>query len=370
MFLDRRPDAGPGLHALIIGVGHHPFLTGDHLRHAGPTDAGTAPASALRFLDCLLARGVGNWARPVATVDVLLSPVRELVSPDGRSVAVEEPTRRNVQAAFDQWLERCESHPDNIAVLYFSGLGVQTGQQVLLTSDFAASEDDPFRGAFAFDTSRDGLLTRLPSTQCLFVDAGWLRLGDEVIRRRGRGAEPLIAPGPFAERKCRHDLTLRAPQLPDTGAPLSPFTSALIKALEGVAATEDPETGDWVLSTASISQAMTVLVQRELGKAGTGRAVPGAEIFEPAVLRRLLVHPQVEGELRWKVTTSGRVRCVPRLRTGAAQEFWGSIEGPQCFSGPAGHYVAKVDSFPGVGELAERPLLALPPAAEILVGSA
>ncbi|GAA4604740.1 hypothetical protein BJY16_005124 [Actinoplanes octamycinicus] len=372
MFLDRRRGAEPGIHALIIGIGHYPFLTGNHLRYDGSADLRSAPVSALRFLDCLLDDAAGPWSRPVSTVDVLLSPVRELVDPDGVAVPVADPTRRNIQAAFDGWLDRCRSDPDNVAVLYFCGHGVQTDEHILLASDFAESDNNPFLGSFAFDTSRDGLLTQLPRTQCLFVDACRVHLTEEVRRKRLLGAGPLIAPEDYAERLCRHDLTLRAPFLdefgaPDGEAPVSYFTAALVKALEGQAGEEDPDTGAWLVSNESISRAMTTLLQRELGEA-TGQAVEGARIYQPAVLRRLAAAPSTEVRVRWDPEiTSGVVRCTPRLPARPEHRSAASARQPWRFPAEAGHYVATAECDQGSYVAEQRPFLALPPTADVRV---
>ncbi len=376
LLLDRRESvgAGPGVHALIIGVGTYHHLSDNDFAFDGYTSLKSAPVSALRFLDCLLDTAVANWSQPVASVDVLLSPARTLISPDGESVEIIDPTRQNTQKAFDAWLKRCESHPENIAVLYFCGHGVQAGRQILLSSDFAASrENNPFLTAIDFDTSRDGMLTRLPPTQCVFVDACRVPLTEAIMTVAPTDAPPLVRARSDARMQCRYDLTLRAPFLHEFGAPPDPdgsvsyFTAALVKALEGQAAERDLNTGEWVVSNESVSIAMTRLLQREHA-GGTGHAVGGSLPLERTVLRWLAVPPPTDFIVRWEAAIrTGKVKCLPSPPVRSGYEIDASGEQPWEFTAQAGGYLATAECDHGSYVAEDLSFVALPPAVELTV---
>lgn len=135
---------GPKTHALVIGVSRY-----DHVPDAAdPNDptllgikqAETPAASAFRFAQWL--RNEYNPpASKLANVWLLLSAsVKErqdavLAAADD---VVIEPTRDNVQAGLKAWIDACTNDPDDVAVLYVSGHGVQNSSEgsVVLLQDF------------------------------------------------------------------------------------------------------------------------------------------------------------------------------------------------------------------------------------------
>jgi hypothetical protein len=132
--------AGPGLHALIIGVGFYPFLTQapNNQLEMGHLD-GPVP-TALRLAEFLLSLPPekGSLAAPLRSLRLLLSPspgdkARGLTPPAG----VLPATIGNIRLAAKQWRQNATSDDNNITLFYFAGHGIQRGpaEGVLLPED-------------------------------------------------------------------------------------------------------------------------------------------------------------------------------------------------------------------------------------------
>jgi hypothetical protein len=253
--------AGPATHALVIGVGAYPYLTGGDDADDGLIPAlsevgqlTSAAVSARAFADWLVSGRPDRWTAPLSTVDLLINGPGAATFPTTAQQG-DEPTINNIQGAFDRWLRRCEKNADNVAILYFCGHGVQSDQQILLASDFGQSSSAPFRGAFGFDTTRLGLMQRRPKTQCVIVDACRLVL-PEVWERMSVDASPLLSASVTTPLVCEYDLTLRAAPFEAARAPsnrVAYLTSAVLQAFDGQAATQD-EFGGWVVKTGKIAE--------------------------------------------------------------------------------------------------------------------
>lgn len=142
LFHDARRDE-PAMHALVIGVGSYPYLPGGPL--ADPREAFTfdgmrqltsPPRSALAFARLLVDGGTARWNVPAGSVDLLISSPDGDVPPGLPEPAPREPTIDRIREAFAAWLARCATHPENVAVLYFCGHGLQAESQLLLAGDF------------------------------------------------------------------------------------------------------------------------------------------------------------------------------------------------------------------------------------------
>jgi hypothetical protein len=137
---------GPGLHAFIVGVSDYP-----HLPEPDPATSHdcASPHFGLRKLAspalsaCRIARALKLWSQtltvPLATVRLLLaaSPAERL---EDHSLArkAARPNKKNFIKAAMYWREDVAVHPDNIALFYFGGHGVQRylNDQILLLEGF------------------------------------------------------------------------------------------------------------------------------------------------------------------------------------------------------------------------------------------
>lgn len=280
--------SGPAVHALVIGVGGYPYLSGSP--NADPRaqltfpDMGqltSPPRSALAFAQRLTQSAGGGWKVPPASVDLLISCKQGDSLPDLYGSAPRAATIDNIRGAFKEWLERCSAHQDNIAIFYFCGHGFQGDHQLLLASDFNRHSDEPFAQAFDFEKTRLALQQRPPRTQCFIIDAC-------RTDYYGAAALPLARPEPLSPGVCQNELTLRMPAYDEAlgrRESVSYLTRALLRALDGQAATTDEE-GTWVIRLAGIRQAIDLLLMEELGVSSLARGVE-ADMLGDTVLLRL-----------------------------------------------------------------------------------
>jgi Caspase domain len=300
LFFDAQKQ-GPGLHALVVSVGGYAHLqdgTGtvieDPLAYGNLGQLTSPPRSALAFAKWLQESKHDRWKAPLATMDLLISPAPGDPEPGGPGVTFKQATIDGIQTAFDDWKDRCGGDADNVAVFYFCGHGLQSEEQILLASDFGRYASNHFRGAFAFDSTRDGFLQSLPKTQCFFIDACREVTPGVVEILGGATAEPLMKPQAYKPRRCEHDLTLQSSApfesaFAPTGE-VSYFTTALLDAFKGGSALTN-EYGDWVVRTDGISSCIDELLQT-----ASGRRQPTAKgpALAPTVLYRLDGVPDVQ----------------------------------------------------------------------------
>jgi hypothetical protein len=307
-FNSKKP--GPGMHALVIGVGGYAHLadgTGteidDPLQYGNLGQLTSPPRSAFAFANWLRESNRDSWKAPLATIDVLISSAPNDPEPAGSGLTFQDATIDGIRGAFGDWKRRCGSDPDNIAMFYFCGHGLQSEEQILLASDFGRFADSHFTGAFAFDSTRSGFLQCPPKTQCFFIDACREVTPGVVEDLGGATAQPLMKPQAYKPRRCEHDLTLQASAPFELAfAPrddVSYFTTALIHALEGGAAMTD-EYGDWVIRTDGVTTCIDQLLQATSGRDQPTEKGPG---LTATVLYQLDKVPEVKLILE----------CDPRL---------------------------------------------------------
>jgi len=291
MFDSQQP--GPQTHVLIIGVGGYRHLAGhpvgppmrDPYAFGGLGQLTSPPRSALELIDLFVSSDPGSWRAPLGTVDALISP--HPADPEPRpGMHFAEPTMANIETAFDAWCERCDQYADNVAILYFCGHGIEGDEQYLLASDFGATEHRPWSNAIAIDSTIKGLWHNCAQTQCVFIDA--CREAPPVIGSMPRIDAPALAV--YDRDKERHNVydlvlkavatTERAFASPSTAAY---FTKALKRALEGAAAEEDDVSGEWLVTTASITAKIhDILAEEAPHRAPNPQPQPG----RPTMLRR------------------------------------------------------------------------------------
>lgn len=291
---------GPGMHALVIGVGGYPHLEGgtgavieDPQRYGNLGQLTSPPRSAFAFANWLRESDHSRWKAPLATIDLLISPAPGDWDPSGSGASFRSATIDDIQTAFDAWMRRCGGDADNVALFYFCGHGFQSEEQILLASDFGRYSTH-FKGAFALDSTRNGFLQCLPKTQCFFIDACREVAVGVVEDLGGATALPLMKPSGFKPRRCEHDLTLKSCAAFDAAfAPVdgvSYFTTALMDALTGGAASTD-ECGDWVIRTDRVPSCVDELLRAASGRGQPTEKGPG---LTATVLYRLEEAPAVK----------------------------------------------------------------------------
>lgn len=182
-------------HALVIGVGAYPHLLGGTLFATQPAAMTlglgqlTSSIAAAKAVTDWLLTAFANDARPLASIELLLSPgayepsgaaAERLGVSRGSSVRVETATLANIQAAFDRWLARC-NHDRRVdplgnafgdgAIFFFSGHGLEREVALLLPEDFGVEPNSPFAHAIDLTTTHRRMGQCNADLQCWFVDA-------------------------------------------------------------------------------------------------------------------------------------------------------------------------------------------------------
>lgn len=272
--IDRQLPAGsPGVHALVVGVGHY-----DDASVAGL--AGAAP-SALAFAEWLLTKQTLPGLA-LGSIDVLASqPSGAPVTWQGASLPA--PNCQALQDAVDGWHARAAGSPDNLAVFYFCGHGIELGGlQSLMLADLNLGSADPFGNAIAFDELVRGMDSCGARRQLFVIDAcrelpvGFNRWDDVV----GLGR-------PFVRFnfKARAALTPRthvvlqaasATQKAWAGEPRGWFTDALLAVLDGAAGDNrfSADEHQYPVNTRDIAPTIEFLVRNDFLGAPAGPQSP------------------------------------------------------------------------------------------------
>lgn len=183
LWLDRRAEVqGAGVHALVIGVSDYEFLPEPgqfpelNRITLGLTKVNISATAAVRVASWLKER---YWHPhcTMKTVRLLLSPsTKEKELPEVAAASATQPraTKDNVWQAMQDWQNDCRNHPEDIAILYVSGHGIQWGSKddaIVLLEDF--SKDQLFLN-WTLDVGKTlkGMSgSDMPQTQFYFVDA-------------------------------------------------------------------------------------------------------------------------------------------------------------------------------------------------------
>jgi hypothetical protein len=308
---------GPRTHALVIGVGQYPYCAaGTDNSAAGPaaalarrfTPVTSPPASALALARWLMAEQIDDEIAPLGSVEVLASSSgpTDLDTPTGPQ-AVEAPTHAAVRAGFERWYERCDAHPDNVALFFFSGHGcAKGGSQFLLLEDVGESPLRFFANSIDLDDLVDGMASCRARTQCYFVDA-CRNVPDELLTMSTIQTEPLIQSYLTAEFRDAPVVlsTARGDQAFGIPGGCTLFTLALMQALGGSAA-EQPRHGCWEVTTDRLAPTIDRLLTWH-GPSPQSTVVQGS--FGRRPIRRLKGEPHVPF----------RLGCDPREALAAAE---------------------------------------------------
>lgn len=257
---------GPQAHVLIIGVGRYPYLSGG----SEPTTPGlpllgqlkSPPVSARKIADWFTSGTYLNPAVPLGSVEMLLSDAngQQYAPGGGPPLAVEDATMMSILRAFNDWYDRCNANPGNLAFFYFCGHGLQRDATILLPEDFAQNPNNPWLTAIDFDRTYRGMEQCTAQTQFYVIDAcrNWSTSMLQDLDVQGQTLKRTI----LGQQKQRTAPRLFAtanglPAFGDTGG-VSRLTSALIECLNGSGA--ERQNGQWSVLTSSLGEAVQKLV--------------------------------------------------------------------------------------------------------------
>lgn len=265
LIYDRFDKNQPQVHVLAIGVGKYPYLRRGSgrltTRHMGLGQLTSPPISARYFCNWFL-KEYDNPERALGSMELLLSEAQPapFVLPDGQGETAVNPARiSNVRRAFDDWLKRCQAHPDNLAVFYFCGHGAQIGEtNILLLEDYGRNPKAPFRGAIDFEQMWAGFSGEVAGHKCFFADAcSNVPINDRDIRDAGaEGFLPTTSNTSFHKK-----LTVIRAAVEGTSAygqenKESRFVQALVDCLAGRGASK--RNNRWVVTNQSMTFALSL----------------------------------------------------------------------------------------------------------------
>ncbi|MET8112772.1 caspase family protein [Streptomyces prasinus] len=257
---------GPAAHALVIGVGRYDwFPQGQrYARRKGDriskefTQLTSPPASARALCEGLLDRFRDlPGGMSLGSLEAAVSAEEEIAlkGDDGAGITLGPATLEGVEEAFEAWYERCDSHPDNVAMLFFCGHGVQVGRgpQALLLQDTGENVRNYFRNAVDLHSLVEGMEQNRARIQCFFIDA--CRFAPEELFEKGdlRATQLLVPPRrPRArDRIVIHSTRAGAKAHGPLGG-VTRFTDAVLCALMTPESDSDGES--WVVTTETIGK--------------------------------------------------------------------------------------------------------------------
>lgn len=274
--IHRQPPAGTaGVHALLVGVGNYADPAIPRLA--------SAPASALAFADWLHTKQAMPQAELGSIALLASSPSGAPLSWQGQALAA--PTRQNLQAAVDSWLVRAGSDPENVAVFYFCGHGVELGggmQSLLLEDVNLASPADPFANALAFNDFLAGMESCGARKQVYVLDAcRELPPGLDKWSTGVQPGSPFVRFNPIARhkqqpRKCPVLQAAAASQKAWQGTQLGWFTEMLLAVLEGAAGSNrfSAQPNQYPVNTRDITATIDYLVKHDYLSSPVGPQSP------------------------------------------------------------------------------------------------
>lgn len=173
LVVERHVD-GPATHALVIGVSYYRHLPGG----AGPfldNPLGlaqlSAPEASARQVLSFLTDEYRHAGAPLATVELLMTPMSGPAPETVSGEPLESPTMASVRTAVQRWFGRCNSDPGNVAFFYFCGHGIERDSQYLLMEDFGAFEPALLENTLDLIAFHRGLAQCAAGTQLSFIDA-------------------------------------------------------------------------------------------------------------------------------------------------------------------------------------------------------
>jgi hypothetical protein len=273
-----------GTHVLAIGVGKYPHLLNGTAKLAanpmGLEQLESPPVSAKALIDWFLSPVAGagvfeNPDVPLASIEGLASAEQPVViATPGGQITLAEATQDAIQQAFEDWLDRLKSHPDNVGIFYFCGHGVMVSDHYLLAQEFGHSAQ-PWTKAFNVSLTVRAVEREIQGSVFFFIDA-CRNIPRALAMTLGSQPQPLLPADLGMDVSRKHVTVIHA-----TGegqlafAPLGPtvsrFTSALICALSGYCGTKDPGQQTWTVDGDNLSVAVrTLLAQNEPDQADAG----------------------------------------------------------------------------------------------------
>jgi hypothetical protein len=315
LLLNQTPNPpAPAVHILVVAVGDYPYLHGgseQELLPNGGLGQLESPVTSAEVFCRWLQADFKPRNLPIGSIEVLCSAGGAFLDQDGRAANVLPPTMRNARRAIGDWAARADQHEDSFTLFYFCGHGVSSGiVHSLLLEDFGEDVNDPFTtGAIDAELFMNGVRPKAAKSQLFLIDA-CRKVDHTVFKNLGdpRGAPILPAPA-NARLGVVEQATLWATALGSLayGIPGQPsiFMSAMLHAMEGGGAMQDPDDASWVIRPDMLKMSIDHIIQRIPAFSNTGLQYTALD----RMVKGLDVH-QLAGEPSVPV----KVHCVPSSR--------------------------------------------------------
>jgi hypothetical protein len=261
---------GPRTHAIVIAVGHYPYLKdGQHPRFPGMKDLESPPYSAIEFAEWFL----NEYENPSAqrgTLDLYVSASSapyQLKRANGTTLTIDPADKAHVTAGIERWAQRVDEDLDDIAMFFFCGHGASSGSHNgLLLEDFYSNPKTTFKNALDIDGLKDAMDICKARRQIYFSDA---------CRNSPSGIDDAVQDGGIGDavitgsRKKGHHGASDAPifysalagqQAYGRRGKSSIFTAALLESLRRGAAVK--EEGIWQIRTRRMLDSLNVNLRR------------------------------------------------------------------------------------------------------------
>jgi Caspase domain len=303
------PAQSPQTHVFIIGVGHYRYgkggsepvtPDGDYIGQL------TSPPASARALANWFIRDFRNDDRPLGSVALLLSeqaaastytPPRTALVPAPQACQVPVADHAQVKAAALAWIERLKRNKENMAVFYFCGHGMTwNSNTTMLLRDFGRDQNNPIAEAIAVDQVVETMKNCPAIYQAFFIDCCRTRQ-DDLLEGQAVIGTPAFFLSPYAKQHAdvRRQAVYYATSddRPAAGGKnrTSLFTEALMDGLSFVAAEND--TGDWVVRTGRLVDAMTRLVALRPKSAGGTIQIPAPKWMHSFDFNNTKMPPEV-----------------------------------------------------------------------------
>jgi hypothetical protein len=260
-----------------------------------------------------------NSDAPLGSVELVTSPGGRYVRPtDNVAIEIETATRKNVQAAFDRWFQRCDSHADNVGVFYFCGHGILKENLVLLAQDFGESANRLFENSFDFHKSYRGMAQCKAKVQCFFIDS-CMQVPFDVLEYLTIDATPLISPRVRGNPREAAILYATSPEgrAYALANEETRFTQALLRCLSEWGGKH--VNGRWIVTPSSLASAVKKVVGRMSNLPGVPHQICTSDgDLSDAMIHMLASHP----------TLPVTVGCAPAEANQFAQLSAVSIANP------------------------------------------
>jgi hypothetical protein len=365
---------GPASHAVVIGVSAYPHLVGG----TGPLTQRnermgqlTSPTQSAREFASWLIRELHDPNKPLASVALLLSEPDEQPFRNPRTGvdhAVQPATIANAKQALREWAARGQTADDRL-ILYFCGHGLANGTKAsLLLADYGADPNDALEGAIDFSNLWLGLEAVAAREQCFFIDACRAN-AQTTLGANGYMGQPiftpniqtLVLPAPPPRRAPIYYSTILGeyaygrPSLP------SPFTEALIRALDGAGSDDNEGEGDWRVNTTGLKRALDFFMERAF-QAGAERVqVPAANNLTTFDLHYLRNEPEALVFVGCRPEEATSLASFSSLSRGQVVERRGPGSGEWELRLPPGDYEFVADFADSRYTRASRNRYVLPP---------